>query len=229
VNLSVIIPVIHEESIINAAIQRLRAMPLGNSVEILVVDGCEDGSTIKEINDKTVKTVRSLPGRGRQMNKGAEESQSDFLLFLHADTILPEKALALIVGTLSENKIMGGAFDLTIDGRGFAYRLIEKVGSWRSRLSRIPYGDQAIFVRKDSFRSLGGFKDIPLMEDVDFMQRVKKNGGKIYIFKQPVKTSARRWQKEGVVRGTLRNWLLIVLYLSGVSPEKLARWYSFNK
>lgn len=163
------------------------------------------------------------------MNKGAGEAQSDILLFLHADTILPERALELIVNALSEKKLMGGAFDLTIDGQGFAYRLIEKMGSWRSRLSRIPYGDQAIFVRKDLFRSIGGFRDIPLMEDVEFMRRVKKGGGKICILQQPVKTSARRWQKEGVVRCTLRNWVLIVLYLLGVSPEKLARWYSFDK
>jgi rSAM/selenodomain-associated transferase 2 len=229
VTISIIIPVVHEENIINDTIKRLRTMPLGDVTEIVVVDGSENDATIREINDSSVKTLRSLPGRGRQMNKGAEETQGDILLFLHADTALPERGLELIVNTMCDKNLVGGAFDLAIDGQGIAYRLIEKAGSWRSRLSRVPYGDQAVFLRRDYFRSLKGFREIPLMEDVDLMRRVKKDGGRICILNQPVMTSARRWQEEGVVRGTLRNWFLIILYLFGVSPEKLARWYSFGK
>jgi hypothetical protein len=99
------------------------------------------------------------------------------------------------------------------------------VANLRSRLTRIPYGDQAIFIRASYFRSIGGFKEIPIMEDVDLMRRIKRKGWRIVIFQEPVITSARRWEKEGLLFGTLRNWFLMTLFLCGVSPERLARFY----
>jgi len=103
--------------------------------------------------------------------------------------------------------------------------VIEKIASIRSRLTRIPYGDQAIFIRRNYFQALGGFKDIPIMEDVELMRRIKRRRGKIMILKDKVKTSPRRWEAEGVVFCTLRNWFLITLYLLGFKPETLARFY----
>ena len=120
---------------------------------------------------------------------------------------------------------VGGAFDLRIDSRRIVFRVIETIASLRSRLTRIPYGDQAMFIRASYFRTLGGFKEIPIMEDVDLMQRIKRNGKRIAIFREPVITSARRWEREGPGFGTLRNWFLMALYLCGVAPERLARFY----
>jgi hypothetical protein len=121
---------------------------------------------------------------------------------------------------------VGGAFDLRIDGRKIAFRVIETIASLRSRLTRIPYGDQAMFIRASYFRTLGGgFREIPIMEDVDLMQRLKRDGRRIVIIREGVTTSARRWEEEGPVFGTLRNWSLMVLYFCGVAPERLARFY----
>jgi hypothetical protein len=126
---------------------------------------------------------------------------------------------------LKDRAIVGGAFDLGIDSKRFAFRVIEKMASWRSRLTRIPYGDQAIFIRADYFRQLGGFRNIPIMEDVELMQRIKQKKGEIKIISKRVLTSPRRWEKEGIVFCTLRNWFLISLYFMGVRPETLARLY----
>jgi hypothetical protein len=119
----------------------------------------------------------------------------------------------------------GGAFNLGISSGKWIYRVIAGAASLRSRLTRIPYGDQAIFIRRDEFRNLGGYPVIPIMEDVALMRQIKNRGGKITIIPHPVETSPRRWQREGVVCGTLRNWLLLLAYFLGRSPEKLARYY----
>jgi rSAM/selenodomain-associated transferase 2 len=159
------------------------------------------------------------------MNCGAAKSSGDILIFLHADTRLPMNSLHQIAAAMEDTTLIGGAFDLGIDSQRFAFRIIEKMASIRSRLTRIPYGDQAIFMRRNYFQSLGGFKDIPIMEDVELMQRIKRKRGKINILKDKVKTSPRRWENEGVIFCTLRNWFLITLYLLGVKPETLAKLY----
>ncbi len=172
-----------------------------------------------------VKTAISEKGRGNQMNLGASLAAGDILIFLHADTILPHDALELIETAMEDISCIAGAFDLAIDSERPAFRLIEKAASFRSRMTRIPYGDQTIFIRKSGFRDLGGFNNIPIMEDVEFMRSIKKGKGKICIIGTAVLTSPRRWEKEGIVYTTLRNWLLIALYLCGVKPEKLIRFY----
>jgi rSAM/selenodomain-associated transferase 2 len=222
---SFIIPVYQEAQIINSTIDHLMCLQEFADAEIIVADGDPQGCTLKEISNASVKKILCPKGRARQMNCGALQATGDILIFLHADTQLPENALKEITTILEDKAIIGGAFDLGIDSDCFAFRVIEKMASWRSRLTRIPYGDQAIFVRRDYFLALSGFQDIPLMEDVEFMQRIKLNQGKICILKEKVKTSPRRWEEEGIVYCTLRNWLLITLYLSGVKPENLVRFY----
>lgn len=222
---SFIIPVYREAEIINSTIDHLMCLQKFADAEIIVADGYPKGSTLKEISNTSVKKILCPKGRARQMNCGAAKSSGDILIFLHADTRLPENALKKIATILEDKAIVCGAFDLGIDSERFAFRIIEKMASWRSRLTRIPYGDQGIFIRRDYFRALGGFQDIPLMEDVELMQRVKRNQDKIFILKEKVKTSSRRWESEGIIYCTLRNWLLITLYLSGVKPEKLVRFY----
>ncbi len=222
---SFIVPVYREFQIINSTIDHLMSLQEFNDVEIIVADGDREECTLNEIINTGVKKILCPKGRARQMNCGAAEATGDVLVFLHADTRLPENALKKIDAALEDKAIVGGAFDLGIDSERFAFRVVEKVASWRSRLTRIPYGDQAIFLRRDYFLALGGFQDIPLMEDVELMQRVKRNQGNILILREKVKTSSRRWESEGVIYCTLRNWLLVMLYLSGVKPEKLVRFY----
>jgi rSAM/selenodomain-associated transferase 2 len=222
---SFIIPVYREEEVINSTIDHLMHLQKFAAAEIIVADGDYEGSTLREISNTNVKKILCPKGRARQINCGAAKSSGDILIFLHADTRLPEKALKMIATLLEDEEIVGGAFDLGIDSQRFAFRIIEKIASIRSRLTRIPYGDQAIFIRRDYFQSLGGFKDIPIMEDVELMRRIKRQQGKINILKDKVKTSPRRWETEGVVFCTLRNWFLITLYSLGAKPETLAKFY----
>jgi GT2 family glycosyltransferase len=131
-----------------------------------------------------------------------------------------------MASTLEDGRYTGGAFDLAIDRAGFMFRIIERVASFRSRLTRVPYGDQAIFIKREPFMEIGGYREIPLMEDMDLMRRIKQAGGKICIIHKRAKTSGRRWLKEGVVRCTLRNWTIRLLYLAGVDPNRLVKWYA---
>jgi len=222
---SIIIPVVNEEGIINSAIEHLGTLHAAASIEIIVVDGDGEGKTIGVIQNRNVKTAVGEKSRGNQMNRGAAMAQGDIVIFLHADTRLPPDAFALMEAALSDPACLAGAFDLAIASGRPIYRLIAKIASFRSRLTRIPYGDQAFFFRRVYFQAIGGFANIPLMEDVEIMGRIKKQGRRIVIINRSVSTSARRWEKEGVLLCTLRNWLLISLYFSGVSPERLSRFY----
>ncbi|MEI8172771.1 MAG: TIGR04283 family arsenosugar biosynthesis glycosyltransferase [Deltaproteobacteria bacterium] len=223
---SIIVPVLNEESVINPAIEHIGTLQEATgSYEIIVVDGDPEGKTIGAIRDTKVITAVGKKGRGNQMNRGAALARGDILLFLHADTRLPFNALTLIDSALRDPAFVAGAFDLAIASVRPVFRLIEKTASLRSRVTRIPYGDQALFFHRDSFNAIGGFADIPIMEDVEIMRRIKKRGDPIAFIDAPVTTSSRRWEKEGVLYCTLRNRLIISLYLSGVSPERLAKFY----
>jgi rSAM/selenodomain-associated transferase 2 len=222
---SIIIPVLHESSIINRAVEHIRQIGAGFKVEIIVVDGDKEGGTINSIKHNDVVKIVSPRGRGTQMNKGAAASKGDVLLFLHTDTELPEEAFAGLSSVLNNRDYSGGAFDLGIESERRIFRLIEKLVFFRTRATQIPYGDQAIFIRRECFEALKGFKDITIMEDVEFMRRLKKSGHKISIIPQKVKTASRRWEREGILYCTLRNWALISLYSIGVKPEKLVKFY----
>lgn len=222
---SVIIPVLHEATGINDLLGHLRQLDAARQCEILVVDGSADKDTLMSITGSDVIGLASPPGRARQMNAGAAVASGDVLIFLHADTRLPADALLLISRAMTGSAYWGGAFSLGTSSGKWIYRLIARTASWRSRLTRIPYGDQAIFIRRDDFRNLGGYPVIPIMEDVALMRQIKKRGGKITIIPHPVATSPRRWEREGVLCATLRNWLLLAAYLLGRPPEKLARYY----
>ena len=226
VRFSIIVPVLNEAYTINGALAHLENRTRGKDCEVLVVDGHPRATTLGVIDAPWVIRLASPPGRGGQLARGAARARGDILLFLHADTQLPEGALAAIDRAMAGKGVVGGAFDLAIDAPGPAYRIIEAMANRRSRLTRIPYGDQAIFLDRVFYERIGGFQNLPLMEDVELMRRVKRAGGAIRILTQPVVTSARRWQSEGVVYGTGRNWTLAALYLLGVSPWRLARFYN---
>jgi rSAM/selenodomain-associated transferase 2 len=228
--ISIIIPVLNEPETINSTLEYLAYQFTGRTIEIVVVDADHDEKTLKAIVFKNspgllLKTATSDKGRGIQMNKGAKLASGPILLFLHADTILPEGGIDAVFSVLQKPHLVGGAFDLGIRSSRWGYRIIETVATARSRITRLPYGDQAIFLRKDYFHLIGGYSPIPIMEDVDIMQRIKKRGDVIEIIGKRVQTNPRRWEKEGMVFGTLRNWILMILYLMGVSPHKLGRYH----
>jgi len=222
---SIIIPVLHEAAGINGLLDHLRRLDDAGQCEIIIVDGGAGQNTLESIKGSGIIGLASPPGRAKQMNAGAASATGDVFIFLHADTRLPADALPLMSRALTDSSCCAGAFSLAINSDKWIYRLIAATASLRSRLTRIPYGDQAIFIRRDDFRKLGGYPAIPIMEDVDLMRRIKKRGGKIAILAHPVTTSPRRWEREGVLRCTLRNWLLLTAYLLGRPPEKLARYY----
>lgn len=226
---SFIIPVLDEASRINELIDRLYRQFPDESFETLVVDGDASGSTIQAIKYPEVVKLCSEAGRGVQMNAGARKAQGEILIFLHADTELPPNALEHIRDIMTEKTYVAGAFELSFNSERWAFKLIAKAASWRYRLTRLPYGDQAIFMPQEYFFRIGGFAEIPIMEDLDLMRRIKKRGDKIYISKEQVKTSARRWEKEGIVYCVLRTWILASLYCLGMSPDKLANYYRHYK
>jgi rSAM/selenodomain-associated transferase 2 len=226
---SIVIPVLNEPEQIRRCLRQLNTQALIERAQIIVVDGDANGSTINVVEDKSVICIRSQKGRGRQMNAGAGTASGEVLIFLHADTKLPDDALKKIEQVLGDKGYVGGAFDLDIDSNRLALKYIAARARLRSRLNRIPYGDQAIFIRRRYFDQIGGFAEMPLMEDIDLMRRIKKDGKKIYILKDRVSTSARRWEQQGIIRTTLKNQLLVALYYLGVSPEKLAAYYRSNR
>ncbi len=232
--ISVVVPVWQEGEAIVDSLRCLAKVAGGVPYEVIVVDGDSQGSTVRSLGDfasqlgveQAVQCFVSQKGRANQMNYGAGKAIAPVLLFLHADSRLPVNGLATVIDTLRRSpEIVGGAFDLQIDSSYWLLRVIAKVSSWRSRFTRIPYGDQGIFIRRSVFEQLGGFADVPLMEDVILMRAIKRQGMSIRLLSDRVQTSARRWNREGVIQCTLRNWMLILLFLSGVKPQFLARFY----
>lgn len=168
--------------------------------------------------------LTSPPGRARQMNRGAAEANSDVLLFLHADTLLPREAKDAILAALRDPACVGGRFDVRFDCNSHLGRVIGAMMNLRSRLTGIATGDQAIFVRKTVFERMGGYADIPLMEDIEFTKRLRRLG-RVAALSATVVTSYRRWNLRGPVRTILLMWTLRFLYWLGVNPNRLSRWY----
>ncbi len=222
---SIIVPVLGETASIRRVLDHLRSLERQEEAEILVVDGDPEGRTLEAIVRQDVHKILAPRGRGRQMNAGAQKARGEILLFLHADTDLPADALGLIDEAFRCPRVVGGAFDLGLRSARFAFKVIAATASLRSRLTRVPFGDQALFFRREYFERIGGYQEIPLMEDVELMGRIRRRGDPITIIGKPVLTSPRRWETEGLLRCTFRNWLLQGLYLFGVPPEQLAGYY----
>ncbi|MEW6265726.1 MAG: TIGR04283 family arsenosugar biosynthesis glycosyltransferase [Thermodesulfobacteriota bacterium] len=222
---SIVIPVYQEQETIKPWLERLSSLKAPGGLEIIVVDGGPGQETILEIKTPSVSKLSAAKGRARQMNAGAQAARGEILLFLHADTILPDRAFLLVDQAMKNRTIVGGAFDLRIESRRPLVRFIGRAATLRSRLTRAPYGDQVIFLRRDFFRLLEGYADIPLMEDLELMRRIKRRRGRIAFISEPVKTSGRRWEREGPWRCTGRNIFIRLLYHLGVSPDKLVGFY----
>ena len=224
-DISVIIPVLNDAEALDLALGSTQDC-IG--VECIVVDGGSSDESAEVAQSRGVKVLHSPPGRARQMNAGAEVAEGRFLLFLHADTRLPEGFDGHVRQILTGSGVAAGAFQLQIDAPSARLRLIEKAATWRSRYLQMPYGDQAIFLRKELFREMGGFPDLPIMEDFQLIRRLQGEG-RIVIASAAVVTSARRWKKLGALRTTLLNQLMILGFYLGFEPARLARWYRRKK
>ena len=219
--LTIVVPVLNEAAIIVAALQALAPLR-ARGAEIIVADGgSRDGTAqlAKPFADRII-TVRR--GRGVAMNAGAALGTGDALLFLHADTALPDGTDRLIDTALAHRA--WGRFDLRIAGRHPLLAVIARMINWRSRLTGIATGDQAIFITRGAFQKVGGFADLPLMEDIAISRRLKRLC-RPFCIATPAVTSGRRWEHNGVVHTILLMWRLRLSYYLGVEPALLAELY----
>jgi rSAM/selenodomain-associated transferase 2 len=224
--ISIIIPVLNEEENIRFAIDSI--FPSDN-IEVIVVDGGSIDRTIEVVKELGVMLFSSQAGRANQMNLGAKYATGDILVFLHADTRLPAGFDDLIRTSLgdvcrADNLPIAGAFSLKIDDISRRFRWVEWGIKYRSRFLKMPYGDQAIFLRAKVFDKIGGFPDMAIMEDFELMRRLQKLGS-IAIIDRSVITSPRRWLQQGIFKTTLINQLMVLGYLIGVDLDRLVRLY----
>ena len=223
--ISIIVPVLNEPEGINRTVEHLLRASRDFNAEIIVVDGDPAGSTVRQIALPGVKTIVGPKGRGSQMNAGARAASGGVFLFVHADTCLPHDGVRAVLNACRGPCVAGGAFLLGIDNKQWIYRLIESWANIRTGLLKIPYGDQAMFIKKSVFDKIGGYAEIPLMEDIDITRRLKRGGHKITLIKKAVRTSARRWESEGVLYGIVRNNILSTLFYMGMDAVTLKRFY----
>ena len=216
-DISIIIPTRNEVARIGALVRTLRG------AEVIVADGWSTDATARAAREAGAVVVSSPPGRGGQMNAGAAVASGGVLLFLHADTALPEGWAGEVRRILDGPGMNAGAFRLGIEGKGIGLRLVEKGVDLRSRWLGMPYGDQAIFLRREAFEQLGGYRPIPAMEDFDLVRRLRRLG-RIGMSPLAVRTGGRMWARRGVVQTTLLNAACVAGYHVGVPPGAIARW-----
>jgi rSAM/selenodomain-associated transferase 2 len=220
---SIIMPVLNEEDILEQQLNHLVRQCSHSESELLIVDGGSTDRTI-EIAQSFGIVISSPRGRATQLNAGAAVATGEVLLFLHADTLLPDDAFRAIEHAFTTREVVGGAFQICFNCDQWPYRLVALSTNLRSRIRKIFTGDQAYFVRTTSFKAIGGFPDQPLMEDLEIITRLAKIG-KVVLLPQYVTTSARRHEKMGLVPSILFMWYLRTLYRFGASPAQLQRMY----
>ncbi len=220
---SIIMPVLNEEAVLEGYLRQLARVCALHECELLIVDGGSADTTVA-IARRFGQVISSPRGRAAQMNAGAAVATGDIFIFLHADSTLPDDAFAAIERACAVPSVVGGAFRLCFNCSQLAYRLVAFTTNLRARWRGIFTGDQAYFVRAESFKAIGGFPAIALMEDLEIITRLRKVG-KLVLLPHYVTTSARRHEKIGLARSVLFMWYLRTLYRCGVSPEQLQRKY----
>jgi uncharacterized protein len=218
--ISIVIPTLDEEENIAGC---LSSTGQAKDIERIVVDGGSRDRTLEIARQMGARTVPAFRGRAAQMNAGAREATGEVLIFLHADTRLPAGFDSLVRETLQIPGIAAGAFEFRLDSTSLGLRFIERVANWRSRRLQLPYGDQAIFLKSSLFREIGGFPEIPIMEDVELVRRLKKMG-RIKTLGVDAVTSARRWRELGIWKTTLLNEAVLGAYYLGLSPLRIYRF-----
>lgn len=217
---TVVTPVLRDSEALRALMPQVPGIP---EVEMVVVDGAADDELERLIQERPdTRLCRTSPGRGHQMNSGASGAAGEWLLFLHADSCLPAGWLQAF-GSLQPD-VVGGWFQFALDDDAWQARLIERLVALRVRFLTLPYGDQGLFVRRRVFESMGGFRELPLFEDVDFVRRLVRHG-RVVQLPLSLPTSSRRWTRDGWFRRSIRNSALVSLYFAGVSPAWLADRY----
>ena len=220
--ISVIVPALNEAENIIKCVASVEQQ--NGDFEIIVVDGGSTDGTVELINSRAI-VIQSSRGRAVQMNAGARKSSGDCLLFLHADSMLHPRALDRLRQVMTDGRTVGGTFTLGFDSDKFFLRFLSAFT--RLKFRYFHFGDQGIFVRRTVFDQLRGYKEMPLMEDLDFLSRLRKTG-LVALINLPVTTSSRRFLKRGPVRQQLLNVLLVCCYLLGVKPATLSKWYRAN-
>jgi rSAM/selenodomain-associated transferase 2 len=220
--LSIVMPVLDEAAGIAPVLEALQPLR-ERGAELIVADGGSADATPALARPLADAVLAAPRGRARQMNAGAAASHGDALLFLHADTLLPDDAVAAVASALAAGAAWG-RFDVAIDGRPRLLRAVAALMNRRSRLTGIATGDQAIFVTRAAFEAVGGFPDQPLMEDVELSRRLRRIGAPACL-RLRVRTSGRRWEQRGVARTIVLMWALRLAYALGAAPATLARWY----
>ena len=217
--ISVIIPTLNEESHIEKTLQSV--IKQAGDYELFIVDGGSTDNTIA-IAKRYTSVIDSKRGRAIQMNAGASLCKGDILLFLHADTLLPDDAFRELRKRMRDDTVSGGSFYIAFDADNFILRGISFITRFNFRLFH--FGDQGIFVRRDVFQKLHGYKDMPIMEDYDFYKRLMKQG-QVILVRMPVISSARRFIKKGVIRQLLINKFVVLAYWAGVDVQTIKRFY----
>jgi rSAM/selenodomain-associated transferase 2 len=217
--LAIIVPTLNEEG----ALRRHLPAALAAADEVIVSDGGSTDGTAAVARELGARVVDGPPGRGGQLGRGAAAATADILLFLHADTTLPEMGAEQVREAVARGA-RGGAFLLRFDADRPMQRLGSRLINWRTRRLRVPLGDQAQFATREAFDQLGGYRDWPILEDLDFALRLRRLTG-FTLIAAPVTTGARRFVEQGAVRTVATNWLIWLLFLCGVSPHRLARLY----
>lgn len=221
--ISVVIPARNEAAVIGATLAGLKSWRK-HGHEVIVVDGGSTDATTAIAESQCDRVLRTSPGRALQMNSGAAVASGDLFLFLHADTRLPSTALAEVTMAADTGDDCWGRFDVRLDARATVYRVIETLMNWRSRLSGIATGDQAIFVTRELFERCGGYPSIALMEDVALSRILRREAAPICP-RSRVTTSARRWQRDGVAATVVKMWWLRAAFALGASPNRLRAVY----